>query len=68
MRTFRQFNSYRIAKHVKGFFEGNLYISGLGSFEFHNGQLLMPEDAGYEVRMSVSEVNREIKLFDTSLH
>ncbi len=63
MRIFRQFNSYRIAKHVKSFFKGRLYISGLGLFEFQMGQLLMPEGAGHKVRMSVAEVNREIKRF-----
>lgn len=64
MRIFKKFNSYRIAKYVRGFFRGTLYVSGLGLLEFQQGMLLIPNNAGNMVRMRVSEVNREIKRFD----
>jgi hypothetical protein len=64
MRIFKKFNSFRIAKYVRGFFRGTLYVSGLGFLEFQQGLLLIPSDAGNMVKMRVSEVNREIKRFD----
>ena len=63
MRSFKQFNSLRIARYVKSFFHGTLYVTGLGLLEFQQGLLIMPSNAGNNVKMRVSEVNREIKRF-----
>jgi hypothetical protein len=63
MRSFKQFNSLRIARYVKSFFHGTLYVTGLGLLEFQQGLLIMPSNAANNVKICISEVNREIKGF-----
>lgn len=63
MRNFKKFNPVRIAKYVKIFFQGSLYVTGIGRLEFSQGMLIMPTDAGIDVRVCVSKVNKEIKAF-----
>jgi len=63
MRNFKKFNSFRIAKYVKIFFQGSLYVTGMGQLEFSKGMLLMPTNANIDVRMRISAVNKEIKGF-----
>ena len=63
MRNFKKFNSFQIAKYVKIFFQGSLYVTGMGQLEFSQGMLLMPSNANIDMRMRISEVNKEIKAF-----
>jgi len=63
MKIFKKFNSVRIAKYVKIFFQGSLYVTGIGRLEFNQGMLLMPANAGNDVKHYVSQVNKDIKAF-----
>ncbi|WP_407332062.1 DUF1107 domain-containing protein [Enterovibrio sp. 27052020O] len=61
---FRIFNQYRprqVARYVKGFFRGRLYIDGVGAFEFDGGRLLPPTKKDKRALTVMSEVNNEIR-------
>ncbi|MGL5030297.1 MAG: DUF1107 domain-containing protein [Aeromonas sp.] len=57
MRVFKKYLPLMVAKHVKTFFKGRIYIHGLGQFDFQAGVLLMPSPADISARRTVSEVN-----------
>lgn len=61
LRIFNQYRPRQIARYVKGFFRGKLYIGGIGAFEFDGGKLLPPIHINRRMLQVMVEVNREIK-------
>lgn len=61
LRTFRQYRPRQVARHVKGFFRGEVYIDGIGGFEFDDGKLLRPMNKDRKTLLVMREVNSEIK-------
>ncbi len=61
LREFRQYRPRQIARYVKGFFRGKLYIYGIGVFEFDIGKLLLPSTNDKRALAVMKEVNLEIK-------
>lgn len=60
MRIFHKYQPLLIAKHVKGFFSGRLYIHGRGAFSYTMGLLVMPDNAKARHKETVLEINRLI--------
>ncbi|WP_116473365.1 DUF1107 domain-containing protein [Zobellella maritima] len=60
MRIFKQYQPLLIAKYVKTFFSGRLYIRGRGAFWYAKGMLVMPAHADERHRTTVQEINRLI--------
>lgn len=60
MRIFKQYQPLLIAKYVKTFFSGRLYIRGRGAFLYARGMLVMPDHADARHRTTVQEINRLI--------
>ena len=61
---FRNSKAYRplqVARFVKTLFKGNLYIEGVGSFEFDGGKILMPKQENRRMLSVMSEVNQHIR-------
>ena len=54
-----------IAKHVRTFFKGRLYIHGRGAYEFDKGAVLMPVGADDKHRDTVRELNSYIETSKT---
>ncbi|OOE99837.1 DUF1107 domain-containing protein [Salinivibrio sp. IB643] len=61
LRIFRQYRPTQIARYVKRFFKGRLYIEGVGAFEFDRGRLLPPGHSDKRALSVMTEVNKEIK-------
>lgn len=60
MRLFKRYTPSMIAKHISRLFKGRIYIYGIGSFEFDNGKLILPERAERKHFQTVKEVNLEV--------
>ncbi len=60
MRIFNKYQPLLIAKYVKTFFSGRLYIHGRGAFSYAKGILVMPENADDRHRRTVQEINQLI--------
>jgi len=60
MRVFKKYLPLMVAKHVKTFFKGRIYIHGRGRFDFQSGLLMMPTSADIPHRQTVVEVNELI--------
>ena len=60
MRIFQKYQPLLVAKHVKGFFSGRLYIHGRGAFRYAQGMLVMPDNAKPQHQDTVREVNQLI--------
>ncbi|WP_226911358.1 DUF1107 family protein [Gallaecimonas mangrovi] len=60
MRRFPQYHVKQVAKHVAGFFEGVIWIKGVGAFRFEDGRLLPPSKPSTDKLKVVAEVNRHI--------
>ncbi|HDC4325150.1 TPA: DUF1107 domain-containing protein, partial [Aeromonas hydrophila] len=56
MRVFKKYLPLMVAKHVKTFFKGRIYIHGRGRFDFQSGLLMMPTSADIPHRQTVVEV------------
>jgi len=67
MRVFKHYHPKMIAKHVKAFFKGRLYIDGRGGYVFNRGRLVMPVQADATHRQTVQEINRVIARFEQQL-
>ena len=61
MRIFKKYSPAMIAKHVRTFFKGRLYIHGRGAYEFNNGSIVMPAGADEKHRDTVRELNTYIE-------
>lgn len=60
MRIFKKYFPALIAKYVRTFFRGRLYIHGRGGFEFEHGKVIMPPQADILHRETVIELNSKI--------
>ena len=60
MRIFKKYSPRVIAKYVKFFFRGRLYINGRGGYTFEHGRMVMPPDADRVHSDTVIEINRLI--------
>ncbi len=65
MRIFQRYNPLMIARHVKVFFRGRMYIKGVGAFEFDNGKILLPKTKDKQHLTVMNEVNRQINELQT---
>ena len=60
MRIFKKYFPALIAKYVRTFFRGRLYIHGRGGYEFENGKVVMPVEADPVHGATVQELNIKI--------
>ena len=61
MKIFPNYNPQRIALYVKTLFGGQLYIKGIGSFEFDMGKISLPKVCDKLHFHVMAEVNREVR-------
>ncbi|PSW15181.1 DUF1107 domain-containing protein [Photobacterium sanctipauli] len=61
LKIFKHYRPNQVARYVKSYFRGRLYIVGIGGYEFDGGRLLPPNSKDKKVLMTLSEVNREIE-------
>ncbi|MFD2176467.1 DUF1107 domain-containing protein [Veronia pacifica] len=61
LRIFRQYRPLQVARHVKSFFRGRIYIQGVGAFEYDKGRLLPPVRKDKRSLAVMNEVNNQIK-------
>ncbi|MBC7001768.1 DUF1107 domain-containing protein [Photobacterium sp. BZF1] len=62
LRVFKQYRPNQVARYVKSYFRGRLFIIGVGAYEFDRGRLLPPKRQDTKALNVLSEVNREIQL------
>ncbi|MCW8330283.1 DUF1107 domain-containing protein [Photobacterium sp. SDRW27] len=62
LRVFKHYRPNQIARYVKSYFRGRLFIMGIGAFEFDYGRLLPPKNEDLKALGVLSEVNKEIQL------
>ncbi|MCQ1060921.1 DUF1107 domain-containing protein [Photobacterium sp. DNB23_23_1] len=62
LRVFKKYRPNQVARYVKSYFRGRLFIIGVGAFEFDCGRLLPPKKHDTKALNVLSEVNREIQL------
>jgi len=62
LRSFKKYQPRQIAKFVKGFFNGRIFIVGLGRFRVIEGKLVPYKHANREhkVMIAVSEINKVV--------
>lgn len=60
MRIFKKYIPLQVAKYVKTFFRGRLYISGKGGFMFDSGRLVAEPSSDACHQSVVNEVNGKI--------
>ena len=60
LRSFKKYQPRQIAKFVKGFFNGRIFIAGLGRFRVVEGKVVAYEHLKKEhkILMVVSEINK----------
>ncbi|BEU02860.1 hypothetical protein OAG1_16600 [Agarivorans sp. OAG1] len=64
MKIFSRYSPVKIARYVKAFFKGRLYIQGRGAYEFKNGKLeTLANHKTTKHRQTVAEVNQHIDEF-----
>jgi len=62
LKIFKQYRPNQIARYVKSYFRGRLFIVGIGAFEFDCGRLLPPASRDKKALSVLSEVNKEIQV------
>jgi len=62
LRVFKHYRPNQVARYVKSYFRGRLFIIGVGGFEFDCGRLLPPKSKDLRALGVLSEVNKEIQL------
>ena len=67
MRIFQKYQPLLVAKHVKGFFSGRVYIEGRGAFSYAQGMLVMPDDPKPSHHDTVQEVNQLISRMQAAM-
>ena len=62
LRIFKKYQPRQIAKFVKGFFNGRIFIVGLGRFRVIEGKLVAykQHNAEQKILMAVSEINKVV--------
>ncbi|OBU17731.1 hypothetical protein AYY19_12640 [Photobacterium aquimaris] len=67
LRIFQVYRPVQVAKYVKNFFKGRLFIIGIGGFEFEYGRLVPPKSTDIKLLNVLSEVNKEIQILSTTI-
>ncbi|MGF1693108.1 DUF1107 domain-containing protein [Photobacterium kagoshimensis] len=62
LKIFKQYRPNQIARYVKNYFRGRLFIMGVGAFEFDCGRLLPAKSHDLKALSALTEVNKEIQL------
>lgn len=62
LRSFKKYQPRQIAKFVKAFFNGRIFIAGLGRFRVVDGKVVAYKHLGAEqkVLIAVSEINKVV--------
>lgn len=62
LRSFKKYQPRQIAKFVKGFFNGRIFIVGLGRLRVINGKVVAYQHQQCEksIMIAVSEINKTI--------
>ncbi|TEW50652.1 DUF1107 family protein [Psychromonas algicola] len=62
LRSFKKYQPRQIAKFVKGFFNGRIFIAGLGRFRVIEGKVVAYKHLKTEqkILMAVSEINQVV--------
>jgi len=62
LRSFKKYQPRQIAKFVKGFFNGRIFIVGLGRFRVIDGKVVAYEHLNKEhkILIVVSEINKMV--------
>ena len=62
LRVFKKYQPRQIAKFAKGFFNGRIFIAGLGRFRVVDGKVVAYKHliAEQKVLMAVSEINKMV--------
>lgn len=60
LRSFKKYQPRQIAKFVKGFFNGRIFIAGLGRFRIINGKVVPYQHlrSNKQVLVTVREINQ----------
>jgi len=60
LRVFKKYQPRQIAKFAKGFFNGRIFIAGLGRFRIVEGKIVAYKSVSSEqkIRIAVSEMNK----------
>ncbi|MFO6422000.1 DUF1107 family protein [Motilimonas sp. KMU-193] len=61
MKEFKIYNPVKVAKYVKSYFTGQLFIQGVGRFEFYQGKVAISQHAPLHYKQIASEINKLIK-------
>nr|WP_086937625.1 DUF1107 family protein [Thaumasiovibrio occultus] len=61
LRKFDQFRPMQVARHVKGYYKGRLYIKGIGALFFDHGKVSLPEEPEKQKLAAMKEINEAIK-------
>ncbi|MEJ6078795.1 DUF1107 domain-containing protein [Vibrio sp. 1-Bac 57] len=62
LRVFKKYQPRQIAKFVKGFFNGRIFIAGLGRFRVVDGKVVAYKHliAEQKIMIAVSEINKMV--------
>lgn len=64
MKIFKKYSPTHIARHVKAFFKGWIYIQGRGAYAFDQGKVIMLNNhRSLKHRQTAAEINRCIEQF-----
>jgi hypothetical protein len=67
MKIFVKYTPTRIARYVKTFFKGRLYIKGRGAYAFENGRLAtLSHFQSKRHQQTVVDINEHIDSFDNN--
>ena len=60
LRSFKKYQPRQIAKFVRGFFKGRIFIAGLGRFRVVDGRVVPYQHlrSEHKILMVVSEINK----------
>ena len=60
LRVFKKYQPRQVAKFAKGFFNGRIFIAGLGRFRIVEGKIVAYKNVRSEqkIRIAVSEMNK----------
>ncbi|MCL1126736.1 DUF1107 domain-containing protein [Shewanella surugensis] len=68
MRVFPIYAPKLIVKHVRVFFEGSIWVKGVGRLEFSKGRMLLPRRSLPGVQQAIIELNELIESQNLEAH
>lgn len=67
MKVFVKYAPRRIARYVKTFFKGRIYIKGRGAYAFENGRLeTLSQFQSRKHHQTVADINQHIDTYDNN--